>query len=327
MVGCTRAAMPRASRLATASSLMRKPIRLAYSMSAGTMWRMPSIGNASGARMHAEREPGQDRELVRRVDAVDVGARVGLGEAEILRALQARLVRLAGRLHLGQDVVAGAVHDPVQRLHAVRAQPLAQRAQHRDRPAHAGLEGDLAALRRGEREDLAAVLGEQRLVRGDDVLARVERGQHQIARDARAADELDHQVDRRDRRRSRASRATAGSRRATRRGRARGRCRRCARARAESRAARRCSAPWLWNARTTPVPIVPSPTSPTRMARSAIAQEPLHAAHRLADAVRVLDQREAHEALPRRTEADARRDRDLPPSRAGASRTRASRAT
>src|SRR5690606_22304078 len=41
-----------------------------------------------------------------------------------------------------------------------------------------------------------------------------------------------------------------------------------------------------------------------------LAQEAPDAPHRLPDAVLVLDQREAHEALARLAEADARRDRD-----------------
>lgn len=41
------------------------------------------------------------------------------------------------------------------------------------------------------------MLGEQRLVRGNDVLARVESCEHEFARDARSPDELDYEVDRR----------------------------------------------------------------------------------------------------------------------------------
>src|SRR5262245_66414545 len=73
---------------------------------------------------------------------------------------------------------------------------------------------------------------------------------------------------------------------------------------------RSMSAPCSWHRRTTPRRIVPSPTGPTRTAL-AIAQQPADVAHGLADAVRVLDQREAHEALARGAEADAGRHGDL----------------
>ena len=59
----------------------------------------------------AERERGQDRQLVRGIDAVDVERRIGLGVAQLLR-IGEHLGELAAALaHLRQDVVAGAVED------------------------------------------------------------------------------------------------------------------------------------------------------------------------------------------------------------------------
>src|SRR2546430_10847030 len=51
-----------------------------------------------------------------------------------------------------------------------------------------------AVLLRGG-EDLGAVGGEQRLVGGDDMLAVADRLEHQLSRDAVAADQLDDDVD------------------------------------------------------------------------------------------------------------------------------------
>src|SRR4030095_9981504 len=79
------------------------------------------------------------------------------------------------------------------------------------------------------------------------------------------------------------------------------------------------SAPWLWRMRTTPAPTVPRPSRPILMSfiasPSAPARSPrgeaLEAAERLLDALLVLHEGEADEALSVLAEADARRHRDL----------------
>ena len=52
---------------------------------------MPSTEIALGVDHGAEGERGQDRELVGRVEAADVEARIGLGIAELLRLGEALL--------------------------------------------------------------------------------------------------------------------------------------------------------------------------------------------------------------------------------------------
>ena len=60
------------------------------------------------------------------VEALDVEGRVGLGVAEALRVREACLEGQALELHAGQDVVAGAVEDPVERARpCCRAAPRA----------------------------------------------------------------------------------------------------------------------------------------------------------------------------------------------------------
>ena len=76
-----------------------------------------------------------------------------------------------------------------------RGEPLAQHADDRHAAAHRGLVVDVDAGALGRREHLGAVLGEQRLVRGDDVLARGDRGEHRALGLGRAADQLAHDVD------------------------------------------------------------------------------------------------------------------------------------
>ena len=46
---------------------------------------MPLVADVVERRPRAEREAGEDRQLVRRIDAVDVEARIGLGIAQRLR--------------------------------------------------------------------------------------------------------------------------------------------------------------------------------------------------------------------------------------------------
>jgi hypothetical protein len=64
-------------------------------------------------------------------------------------------------------------------------------------PATAASKATTTPRSRGRGEDLAAVHGQQRLVGGDHMLAGGDGLEHQRARDAVAADQLDHDVDRR----------------------------------------------------------------------------------------------------------------------------------
>jgi len=144
----------------------------------------------------AERRTGQHGELVGGVDAVDIEARIGLGVAGRLRLGQHDVEVAAGLAHGRQDVVAGSVEDAVEPAHPIADQALAQRLDDRDAARHRRLEGEDAAPLLGQRRDLPAVHGEQRLVRSDDVLARAQRGLHETTgHAARAADQLDHDVD------------------------------------------------------------------------------------------------------------------------------------
>ena len=151
----------------------------------------------SGAELHrdAEADRGHDRELVRRVHAFDVERRIGLRVAAPLRFLQHVGEARAFVAHFGEDEIARAVDDAGDPFDAVRGQPFAQRLDDRYAAADGAFERhhDVLLLRGGE--NLVAVLREQRLVRGDDVLAVRDGFQDQLARNARAADQLDHDVD------------------------------------------------------------------------------------------------------------------------------------
>ena len=141
-----------------------------------------------------EREPGEDRHLGGGVAARDVVGRVGLRVAEVLGLAERRLVGHPGARHLGEDVVRGAVDDPVDPLHVRGGQRLLQHADHRHHPGHGGLEAQLHAVLAGARPQLLPVLGEQQLVGRDDVPPGAHRPQHVVARRVDAAHHLHDQV-------------------------------------------------------------------------------------------------------------------------------------
>ena len=141
-----------------------------------------------------EGEAGEDGGLLRGVVAVDVGARVRLGEAELLGRGEGVLEAVALGVHAVEDVVRGAVDDAEDALDAVAGEALAQRPDDRDRPADGGLVVELGADLLGGGEQLGAVRGEQRLVAGDDVGTGVQRLQDVGAGRLDAAHELDHDV-------------------------------------------------------------------------------------------------------------------------------------
>ena len=160
------------------------------------MWRMPSTWTPGEIDLVGERDGGEQRELVRGVDAIDVEARIGFGITEALRLGQNRGEIAARFAHLRQDVIAGAVEDAVDAEDVVRAEPFAQRLQDRNAARHRGLEAERDALVLGETRERGAVMGQQGLIGGDDVLAVLQRGgddptRHPVA----AADQLDHDID------------------------------------------------------------------------------------------------------------------------------------
>ncbi len=152
--------------------------------------------NAVGVDRSAEGEARQDRQLVRGIDAVDVEARISLGITELLRLGQ-HLGEFAPALaHRRQDVVRCAVEDAVNPRHAVAGKALAQCLDDRDPAGDGGLEGERDAGLLGAPGKAQSVLGDQRLIGGDDVLAASQRGLDDIERDSiGAANQLDDRID------------------------------------------------------------------------------------------------------------------------------------
>ena len=115
--------------------------------------RWPSSGTGD-----AEGDLGQDGQLVGGVGAVHVERRVGLGVAAPLGLGERLGVAAALLAHAGEDEVAGAVEDALERQDLVGRQALGQGGDDRDAAADAGLEGDGPAVAPGGVEDLGAVL-------------------------------------------------------------------------------------------------------------------------------------------------------------------------
>ena len=155
----------------------------------------PLVVDVAGDDPGAERDRGDDRRLGAGVEALDVGGRVALGEAEPLRLGERLAVGGALFGHLGEDVVRRAVDDPEHAPDRLAAEALAQAAHERDPAGHGGLEQQVDAGVVGDAEQLDADVGEQLLVRRDDRLAGPQRLGDQLAGRFDAADDLDDEVD------------------------------------------------------------------------------------------------------------------------------------
>ena len=133
---------------------------------------------------------------MRGVVALDVEGRIGFGIAQPLRVLQAGVERQPLGLHAGQDVVAGAVEDAEDARHRIAGHRLAHRLDDRNAAGHRRLVVEQHALLLGDLGQRHAMLGQQRLVGGDDVAAGFERRLDRSARrPSVAADQFDEDVD------------------------------------------------------------------------------------------------------------------------------------
>src|SRR5262249_55571690 len=146
--------------------------------------------------LDAERDAREDRELLCGVVSLDVEGRVGLGVAELLGVREAVREGELLALHPGQYVVAGAVEDAGDTREGVAGEPLAQGLHHRDGAADRRLEIERRVALLGEPGEREAVAREQRLVGGDNGLSRRERRLDRgLGGIARPADQLDEDVD------------------------------------------------------------------------------------------------------------------------------------
>ena len=132
---------------------------------------------------------------MRRVDALDIESRVGLGIAQALRVFERDREVQSLVAHFAQDEVGRAVDDSGYPLDAVGAQALAQRLDDRYAAGDRGLKSDHHATGMRGGEYFGPMHREQRLVRGHHVFAGGDGLHHQLARDAIAADQFNDDVD------------------------------------------------------------------------------------------------------------------------------------
>ena len=144
---------------------------------------LPPVGDV---RQNARLAPG--------VDALHVGGGVCLGIAEPLRLRERVCVLCAVFEHLREDIIRCAVEDARHIVHDVRVQTFVERMEHRDAAADRRLKQELAAVALRKRDELRAVLGDELLVGGHDVLAAPQRAGADVQRDAAAADGLHHEL-------------------------------------------------------------------------------------------------------------------------------------
>ena len=164
-------------------------------MSAGRDVADALVVHVAGDDPGTKGDRGDDRRLGAGVEAVDVGGRVTLGEAQTLGLGERVAVGRALLGHLRQDVVGRAVDDADDAPDRLAAEALAQRPHERDAAGDRGLEEQVDAVVVGGVEQLDADVGQQLLVGGDDRLAGGQRRGDQLACRLDAADDLDDDVD------------------------------------------------------------------------------------------------------------------------------------
>ena len=103
-------------------------------------------------------------------------------------------MRAAGRLHLRQHGVGGAVQDRHDARDAIAGEPVGDCADDRHRAADRRFEAQLTALARGERQQRGAVARHHLLVGGDDRLAGEQRRANPAGGRLEAADRFDDDV-------------------------------------------------------------------------------------------------------------------------------------
>ena len=175
---------------------MRKPSSSAAARSASVIEFDALDRHRRGVDLRAEGERGEDGELVGGVEAADVEGRIGLGVAEPLRVGEADVERQGLRLHPRQNVVAGAVENARDAADRVARQALAQRLDHRNAAPDRRLVKQRRVMRLRQFGELEPVLGEHRLVGGDDRQPAPKRGLDRLeGHSVRPADQFDEHVD------------------------------------------------------------------------------------------------------------------------------------
>ena len=143
-----------------------------------------------------ESQARQNRELLRRIMALDIEGRIRFGVTEPLRLLQTLRESELLLFHTRQDVIAGAIENSIDACERIAGQALAQRFHDGNGTTDRSLEieGDVVLLGNGGQCD--AVPGKQSFIGGDDrFLGRERRRDRGTGGIALSADQFDEHVD------------------------------------------------------------------------------------------------------------------------------------
>lgn len=141
-----------------------------------------------------ERKRCENRRFLSRVVSFDIRAAVFFGVSEFLRHRERVLHRFAQRVNAIKDEVSRPVYDSKDSCYSVPREGIAKRTDDGNRTGDGGFVVDLRANLGGGLKNLGAVVREQRLIRSDDVSARVDCVEDQRARGLDAAHEFNHDV-------------------------------------------------------------------------------------------------------------------------------------
>lgn len=126
------------------------------------------VGRRNG---HPKGYGGQERQLVRRINAFHIKGGIGFGVAQGLRFLQNVFERAACAGHFRENKVRRAVDDARKPLDSVSCQALPERLNNRDPAGHGRFKGQGQSLCRRRSKQRIAMLGQERLIRRNDSLA------------------------------------------------------------------------------------------------------------------------------------------------------------
>ena len=140
-------------------------------------------------------ERGKDDEFARRVEPLDIRARIALGVAAFLRVC--KRVGKGGSVgeHLGQDIVGRSVEDAAHLGDLVLPEHRDDRREDRDSAADRRFKAVGNALLARNAQTFVSERGDDLFVRADDALARAKRAEGVLVSGVRAAHRLDHDRD------------------------------------------------------------------------------------------------------------------------------------
>ena len=137
---------------------------------------------------------GGDGQLAADVIAVDVGAGVGFGITQLLRLFQNGRKADGGGVHGIHNEIGGAVHNTAHFGNRIQTLAAFQIGQPGDTAAHGGRTAQSHAVFPGQGRQVRIVSGNQRLVGGDHMLFRLQRGTDILVRRMQTAHDLHHRI-------------------------------------------------------------------------------------------------------------------------------------